>query len=317
MSSLGPATTDVSASPVKSARPQVHAKAPSTRLADYAELAKPRIAVMALVTVAVGYVLAAGDGWGWTGLLHALGGIGLAAIASGALNQYIERHSDARMTRTANRPLPAGRLSANEVLAVGIISAIVGIAWLVWQVNVLTAVVTSLTLVLYLAIYTPMKKHSSLATTVGAVPGALPPVLGWLAAGGALDFGALSLFAILFLWQFPHFLAIAWLCRDDYKAAGMRMLPRAATQRPGLTGLMGVVYALALLVVSAWPRQLGLAGDAYLAAAIVLGAGYLVAAFRFWWNESTGTARGVLYASLVHLPLLLAAMTWDHFRLLN
>ncbi|HCD02250.1 MAG TPA: protoheme IX farnesyltransferase, partial [Planctomycetaceae bacterium] len=114
-----------------------------------------------------------------------------------------------------------------------------------------------------------------------------------------------------------HFLAIAWLCRDDYDEAGMKMLPRAAARRPGLTGLMGIIYALALLVISAWPRQLGLAGDAYLAAAIVLGSGYLVAAIRFWWNESIRTARGVLYASLIHLPLLLAALTWDHFRLLS
>jgi len=317
MSSLGPVTTDIPASPVGLAAQQSRSQVHSTRWADYAELAKPRIAVMALVTVAVGYVLAAGDSWSWLGLVHALGGIGLAAVASGALNQLLERRGDARMTRTANRPLPAGRLGTTEVLVIGVVSAVVGIGWLAWQVNTVTAAATALTLILYLAVYTPLKRHSSLATTIGAVPGALPPVLGWLAAGGALDSAALSLFAILFLWQFPHFLAIAWLCREDYAAAGMKMLPRAAIRRPGLTGLLGIVYALALLVVSAWPRQLGLAGDAYLAAAIVLGTGYLAAAVRFWWNETTETARGVLYASLVHLPLLLAAMTWDHFRLLN
>lgn len=312
MSALGPLAGDVAAvqTPVAS-----HAR--STRLADYAELAKPKIAVMALVTVAVGYVLAAGDTWQWPALVHSLGAIGLAAFASGALNQYLERHGDAAMTRTANRPLPAGRLAPNEVLTVGLVAAAISLAWLAWQTNLATVIATGVTLVLYLAVYTPLKRHSSLATTVGAVPGALPPVLGWLAAGGALDSAALSLFAILFLWQFPHFLAIAWLCRDDYRMAGMKMLPRAAARRPGLTGLLGILYALALLGVSAWPRTIGLAGNAYLAAAIVLGIGYLAATIRFWWNESRDTARGVLYASLIHLPLLLAAMTWDHFRLLS
>ncbi len=320
MSSLGPLSTDyttAATAATAATTPLTWQRVLAARLSDYAELAKPRIAVMALVTVAVGYVLAAGDTWSWAGLLHALGGIGLAAVASGALNQYLERHSDARMTRTADRPLPAGRLSGSEVLGVGLASAVVGLGWLAWQVNTITALATALTLLLYLAVYTPLKKHTSLATTVGAVPGALPPVLGWLAAGGPLDSAALSLFAILFLWQFPHFLAIAWLCRDDYAKAGMKMLPRAAARRPGLTGLLGVIYALALLVISAWPRQLGLAGDAYLAAATVLGVGYLVASVRFWWNESTQTARGVLYASLIHLPLLLATLTWDHFRLLS
>lgn len=312
MSALGPLAGDVATvqTPLAS-----HTR--STRLADYAELAKPKIAVMALVTVAVGYVLGAGGTWQWPALVHSLAAIGLAAFASGALNQYLERHADALMTRTANRPLPAGRLAPNEVLAVGLVSAAISLAWLAWQTNLATVIATGVTLVLYLAVYTPLKRHSSLATTVGAVPGALPPVLGWLAAGGALDSAALSLFAILFLWQFPHFLAIAWLCRDDYRQAGMKMLPRAAARRPGLTGLLGILYALALLGVSAWPRTIGLAGNAYLAAAIVLGIGYLAATIRFWWNESRDTARGVLYASLIHLPLLLAAMTWDHFRLLS
>tara|TARA_B100000029_G_scaffold229744_1_gene227217 strand:+ start:1066 stop:2010 length:945 start_codon:yes stop_codon:yes gene_type:complete len=314
MSSLGPiSSTEVglaspAATPVSGMR---------SRLADYADLAKPRIAVMAMVTVAVGYVLAAGDNWQWAPLLHALGGIGLAAVASGALNQYLERHADALMSRTASRPIPAGRLSAGEVLAFGLLCATGSLGWLIWQTNPLTAGMTLATLVMYLGIYTPLKQRSSLATSVGAVPGALPPVLGWLAAGGPLDSSALALFAILFLWQFPHFLAIAWLCRDDYQAAGMRMLPRAATGRPGLTGLLGVVYALALLVISAWPRQLGLAGNAYLVASIILGTGYLVATIRFWWHESTSTARGVLYASLVHLPLLLGILTWDHLQMLR
>jgi len=317
MSSLGPVTSSVTTTPAPLAAPLAAQVARSTRLADYAALAKPRIAVMALVTVGVGYLLGAGGSWAWSGLLHALGGIGLAAVASGALNQYLERHGDSLMTRTADRPLPAGRLGETEVLVVGFTSAALGLGWLAWQTNWATVIATAVTLVLYLGVYTPLKRHSSLATTVGAVPGALPPVLGWLAAGGALDSAALSLFAILFLWQFPHFLAIAWLCRDDYELAGMKMLPRAAARRPGLTGLMGIAYALALLGVSVWPRALGLAGNAYLAAAIVLGLGYLVATIRFWWNESTRTARGVLYASLVHLPLLLAVLTWDHFRMLR
>lgn len=289
----------------------------STRLADYTELARPRIAVMALVTVAVGFTLAAGDSWQLSALLHALGGIGLAAVASSALNQYFERETDALMPRTANRPLPAGRLQPLEVLVFGLLSAILGLTWLALLVNLATAAMTLVTLLLYLGIYTPLKRHSSLATTVGAVPGALPPVLGWLAAGGQFDSGALSLFAILFLWQFPHFLAIAWLCRDEYSGARLKMLPAASFKRPGLVGLLSVLYALALLALSLWPRQLGLAGDAYLLTALVLGTGYLVAAVRFQWRESTRSARGVLYASLIYLPLLLGVLTWDHLQLLR
>ncbi len=312
MSSLGPVSSDYNTAVALPGRRVLLA-----RLADYAQLAKPRIAVMALVTVAVGYTLAAGDGWHWIRLVHALVGIGLAAVGSGALNQYLERRFDRLMSRTADRPLPGGRLAASEVLLVGLLSATAGLAWLVMLVNPATAIATAVTLVLYLAVYTPLKQRSSLATTVGAVPGALPPVLGWLAAGGALDAGALALFGILFLWQFPHFLAIAWLYRDEYAAAGMKMLPRAAAQRPGLTGMLGIIYALALIVISTWPSRLGLAGDGYLAAAIVLGTGYLVATIRFQCAESSRTARGVLYASLVYLPLLLAALTWNHLQLLR
>jgi len=286
----------------------------ASRLADYRELARPRIVVMALVAAAVGYTLAAGDGFALPVLVHALGGIGLAAAAAGALNQLFERHTDSMMPRTANRPLPAGRLQPAEGLLLGLGAAVIAVTWLAIAVNIATAAWTLATLVLYLAIYTPLKRVSSLATTVGAVPGALPPVLGWLAGGGSLDAAAFSLFAILFLWQFPHFLAIAWLCRDDYAAAGLKMLP-AAARRPGLTGLIATLYALALVPVSLMPRALGLAGDAYVVAAVLLGLGYVTCAVRFSRHETTAAARGLLWASLIHLPLLLAALTVNFLQL--
>jgi len=287
-----------------------------TRLADYLELIRPRIAVLALVTVAVGYSLGAGDGWRLVPLLHALCGIALVAAASSTLNQFIERDTDAGMQRTANRPLPAGRLSPVEALCFGLVAATLGCLYLALMVNALTAVLALATCLIYTLAYTPLKRLTFLCTTIGAIPGALPPVLGWTAAGGQLDSGALALFAVLFLWQFPHFLAIGWLYHDDYQRAGLRMLPTKKRVRR-VTGLLCVGYALVLLPVSLLPSRLAMAGDTYSLTAIILGVGYLLCAVRFAIRESEQTARELIYSSLLYLPLLLLTMTWDHFHLLR
>jgi len=291
-----------------------------SRAADYLELIRPRIALMALLTVTVGYSLAASTAWHVGPLLHALFGIALVAASSSMLNQVLERSTDALMKRTADRPLPCERISPREAVLFGAASGIGGCLYLAVFVNPLTGLLAAFTLVLYVAVYTPLKRRTSLCTVLGAVAGALPPVLGWTAAGGGLDAGAFALFAILFLWQFPHFLAIAWLYRDDYAAAGLRMLP-ASRSSVKVTGLIAVTYALALVPVALLPSELSpadaLAGDRYSLAAVVLGVGYLVFAVRFAAGETVKTARNLLWASLIYLPLLLLALTYDHFQLLN
>jgi protoheme IX farnesyltransferase len=284
------------------------------RMADYIELTKPRIATMVLVTVAVGYTLGCEGDWKVAVLLPALVGVALVAAGSSALNQYLEQTSDAAMRRTADRPLPSGRMSSAEVLVFGMLSGAAGTLWLAVTVNGLTAALTLGTLVMYVVLYTPLKRQTSLCTAVGAVPGALPPVIGWAAAQGSLDAGAFALFAIVFLWQFPHFLAIAWLYRDQYDAAGLKMLPRRTTA--GVVGLMAVIYASALIPVSLLPRSAVLTGDLYGIAAAVLGFVYLAGAARFAMRGTRASARGLLFVSLVYLPALLMVMTFDHLRLL-
>lgn len=286
------------------------------RAADYLALSKPRIAVLALVTVAAGFALGSTGALRTTALVHALFGIALVAAGSSALNQYLERATDARMRRTALRPLPAGRMAPLEALAFGILAGLAGTLYLALYVNTTTAILSATTLLLYAAVYTPLKRLTGLATVVGAVPGALPPVLGWVAAGGSLDLAAYSLFAILFLWQFPHFLAIAWIYREEYSRAGLKMLP-AEGRSSRIVGLMAVLYAMALIPISLLPARLELAGGAYLLAVLVLGLAYLVAAVRFAVAGSIGSARGLLWTSLVYLPLLWTALVWDHFRLLS
>jgi protoheme IX farnesyltransferase len=297
------------------------ARAPSrtavaARIADYAALAKPRISMLVLLTVSAGYALGSADVWNALPLVHALFGIALVAAASSAFNQVLERDSDALMPRTMNRPLPAGRLALAEVVLFGALTGLGGVVWLALFVNATTAVLTLLTLVLYAGLYTPLKRRTSFCTAVGAIPGALPPVLGWAAVGAPLNLEAFSLFAILFLWQFPHFLAIAWIYRGEYAEARLHMLPSRG-RMPHVTGLMAVGYALALVPLSLLPATRGLAGSMYLAVALVLSLVYLAAAVQFAANESLPTARRLLWASLVYLPVLLVTLVWDHFSLLS
>lgn len=288
--------------------------AEGTRLRDYLQIIKPRIAVMVLVTVIVGFVLGCGGEWRWVPLLHACLGILMAATASNAFNQYLERETDRRMERTADRPLPSGRIRPAEVLTVAVVLTVVSTIYLAVLVNVATALATLATILSYAWIYTPLKRVTPLCTAVGAIPGALPPVLGWLAAGQPLNLTAFGLFGILFLWQFPHFLAIAWLHRQQYEAAGLKMLPGRG--RPGVVGLLSVGYAVLLVPISLLPSVVGLSGELYALVAVGLGLGYLATAVLFWLDESRQSARRVLFVSLFYLPGLLLTLTADHLRLL-
>tara|TARA_R110002111_G_scaffold168038_2_gene234048 strand:+ start:183726 stop:184679 length:954 start_codon:yes stop_codon:yes gene_type:complete len=286
------------------------------RLADYLELIKPRISTMALISVALGYTMASAHSWSVIPLLHAMFGIGLVAVGCNSLNQLLEIKSDALMPRTVNRPLPSGRISVSEVLIFGIASALAGIFYLAVMVNLLTAFLSMMTLVLYVLVYTPLKRCTSLCTTIGAIPGAMPPILGWTAAGGNLNTSSFTIFAIMFFWQFPHFLAIAWLYRHQYHQAGLKMLPAPDPAR-GMIGWMCVIYATLLIPVSLLPQFVSLSGTVYSVIAFVLGIGYLVFSIRFLRDETRKTARELIWFSLVYLPVLLLTLTWDRLQLFN
>jgi protoheme IX farnesyltransferase len=292
----------------------VLSEAPSvapTRLADYLELTKPRVSVLVLFTVAAGGWLAARGVPDPAGLLHTLVGTALVAAGASALNQLLERHSDALMQRTENRPLPAGRLQPLEVLVCGLLLGTAGVVYLLVLVRQpLAAGVAALAFGSYVFLYTPLKRKTTLNTLVGAVPGALPPVIGWTAVRGTLDAEAIVLFVILFLWQVPHFLAIAWIFREDYARAGLQMLP-VVDEAGGMTGRQMVSYCLTLIPVSLMPAVLGLAGPIYVVGAFVLGFTFLGYAIGFARSTSTPQARRVLRASLIYLPALLALLVAD------
>ncbi len=288
----------------------------AARVADYVQLAKPRIAVMAMVTVAVGYFVGAQGTVHLAALASACFGILLVAAACNFLNQAIEKETDILMNRTAGRPVAAGRISSREVFLAGLIFASAGTTWLWYSTNVTTSVLAAVTLGLYVCIYTPLKRVSFLGTIIGAVSGALPPVLGWVAAGGNLDGGALALFLLLFVWQFPHFLAIATIHRQDYESAGLRMLPMLGNSRSA-AGLVSVVYASVLIPISLLVWDQGLAGSAYATVAVVGGLAYLISSFRFLLDQSRQRARELLLCSIVYLPTVLLTITWDHYRLLS
>lgn len=271
--------------------------------ADWLELAKPRITAMVTLTALVGYAGASAASPWTPGLAAVLAGTGLVAAGASVLNQVVERGTDALMLRTRTRPLPAGRIGVAPARAYGALLTLSGLAALLWLSGPLPAVVAAATWASYLFAYTPLKRRTPLATLVGAVPGALPPVIGWAAARGRLDGGAFVLFAILFLWQVPHFLAIAWLYRDDYARAGFPMLP--VLDREGtFTGRQTVVHSLALLLVSLAPAAAGLAGPAYAAGAFVLGVALTLIALRLARARDLASARRLFLASVVYLPAL-------------
>jgi heme o synthase len=281
------------------------------RAADYLELTKPRVAVLVLFTVGIGYALGAGASFDLFRLVHVLAGTALVAGGASALNQLLERHSDALMNRTGNRPLPAGRLLPLEVLLFGVFLGVVGVGYLLVALpQPAAALVAAVTFLCYVLVYTPLKRVTTLNTLIGAVPGALPPVIGWTAARGSLGWEAVALFLILFLWQVPHFLAIAWIYRDDYARAGLRMLP-VLDRHGGLTGRSMVAYCLALIPASLLPVLFGGAGLLYLTGALVLGLSFLAATVGFLRLHSLQQARWVMRASLVYLPVLLALLLLD------
>lgn len=286
------------------------------RLSVYVSLSKPRIAVMAMFCVCVGYFLGLRGVFDVRPMLSACLGILAVAVCCSFLNQLIERDVDARMNRTVNRPLVSGRVSSSEVMVVGFCLGVFGVAWLATQVNALTAIVSAITLFSYVVCYTPLKRVSFLCTQVGALAGALPPVLGWCASGSSLDYGALSLLLLMFCWQFPHFLGIATIYRSDYERAGLRMLP-VMVGGQSCAGSVSVAYAVALLPVSFLVYDSGIAGDYYLIVAVVGWVAYLIAACRFWICGSVGRARDLVLCSLIYLPVLLTVIVVDHSRSLQ
>lgn len=278
-----------------------------SRWADFLQLTKPRMNFLVLITTAVGFFMAIRSPFQWLTLVHALIGTAMTAAAASALNQYWERRYDAMMQRTLNRPLPANRLLPREALVFALVLMFVGVSYLAIAVNPLTAALGLFTLATYVLIYTPLKRRTSLNTIIGAVPGAIPPVMGWTAVTGALSPEAVALFLILFLWQMPHFLAIAILYRDDYARAGFRMLP-VVDRDLEMTGRQILVYTATLLPATFLPYALRMTGPVYLVAAALLGALFLVAGFRCAARGGRSEARRLFIASVLYLPLLLAAM---------
>ena len=282
------------------------------RVADFVELTKPKIAVMELVTVTVAAFVARWHALDMLSLLHALIGTTLVAASASALNQCLEIHLDRLMDRTIDRPLPAGRISASEAIAFGLITGVAGVAYLAIAVGTQVAALGLLSWVLYVVIYTPLKTRTTLNTFIGAVAGAMPVLMGWFAAGGVWGLAPLVLFAIVFLWQFPHFMAIAWLYRHQYAASGMKMLP-VVDPSGRSAGVQAVCSALVLVPVSLLPSVIQFAGLWYFIAALVLGLAQLAAAVWFCRTPNERSARCLLRASLIYLPLLLGALMLGPF----
>ena len=286
---------------------------------DYIELTKPRITWLILMSTGIGYFFGlpkAGNWWAfatgvpWWGLLHTILGTGLIASGTAALNQWYERDADCRMRRTADRPIPAGRISPGRGLAFGVALSLAGFADLWLGVNLLAALLGLFTLLSYLFLYTPLKRRSWLSTTIGAFPGAMPPMIGFAAARGSITSEAWVLFAILFLWQFPHFYSIAWMYRDDYARAGIRMLPVVEPDGRS-TARQIVLYGLALIPVSLVPSILGMSGRIYLIGALLLGLYFVYSGVRVALERTIMRARYVLMVSVFYLPLIYGLMLLD------
>jgi len=280
------------------------------RFSDYLELTKPRVTLMVLITMLFGFYLGSRGEMDWMLLVHALIGTALVAGGTSALNQYLERDIDAKMLRTKNRPLPTGRLQPNEALAFSVAISIAGLAHLLIMVNWLTAFLAAATLISYLFIYTPLKQKNSLSTIVGAIPGALPPLGGWAAARNDLSLEGWILFAILFIWQLPHFLAIAWIYREDYRRGGLPMLTVVDPEGDS-AGRQIISNCLALLPVSLLPTIVGMAGKFYFFGALALSLFFLGCGIAVMRHRSNATFRRLLRASLLYLPMLLALMALD------
>ena len=282
----------------------------ASSVADYVALSKPRLNFLVIATSAAGYYL------GTTGTLDALAmaetavGTTLVAAGAAALNQLYERDTDALMRRTRLRPLPAGRISPADARVFGFVLSAAGLALLAARANWMAAALALATLLTYLVVYTPLKRRTPLSTIVGAVPGALPALIGWTASHGSIDRSGAALFAIVFCWQLPHFMAIAWLYRDDYAKAGFPMLP-VIDPEGRRAGKQAVYWALLMLLASLEPTFSGLAGNAYLAVAVVFGVALFALSLRFAADRNESTARALFYGSITYLPLLWIAMIAD------
>ena len=276
-------------------------------LTDLLTLTKARLSLLVIVTTFVGFCMASDGSPDWLRLFHAVFGTTLAAAAAGVLNQRIETKVDRLMERTRHRPLPAGRMKPATALVLGIVLGIAGTAWLWVTTNAMAASLAAATIIIYIAFYTPLKRRTSLCTIVGAVSGAIPPVIGWTAVHPTFDLGAWVLFGILFTWQMPHFLAIAWMYRDEYSQAGFVMI-----RRDDLTGAhtatQSLLYTLALLVITAIPFFAGLNSSSYLVLGLLLDSALLVCALRFLFDRTRPTARMLFFASIFYLPLILGLM---------
>ena len=276
-------------------------------LTDLMTLTKARLSLLVIITTFVGFCMASDTSLDWVRLFHAVVGTTLAAAAAAVLNQRIETRVDRLMERTRNRPLPAGRMKPAAALVLGIALGIAGTAWLWLTTNALAASLAAATILIYIAFYTPLKRRTSLCTIVGAVAGAIPPVIGWTAVQPSIDLGAWVLFGILFTWQMPHFLAIAWMYRDEYAQAGFVMI-----RRDDLTGshtaTQSLLYTLALMLITTIPFFAGLNSSLYLVLGLLLDAAMLVCALRFLFDRTRPTARMLFYASIFYLPLILGLM---------
>lgn len=277
-------------------------------LRDYLELSKSRIVFMVVITTVAGFLFAAQKVDPLL-LLHALIGTALVAAGTNALNQYVERAHDAKMHRTRNRPLPAGRITPRAALVFSSAIAIIGTLYLGLAVNWLTAALGAFTLTSYIFVYTPLKRISTICTIVGAIPGAIPPLMGWTAATNEIGLGGVIVFAILFLWQLPHFMAISWIHREDYARGGFAML--SVQDGDGLAvARQAIYYALALLAVSVTPTFFGLTGPVYLAGAVICGTAMLVASIRFYFDRGR-SARSLFMISNLYLLTVMLLLVVD------
>ena len=301
MSAERPAGLAVSAATPRAAR---------ARLLDYLELTKPRLTSLVLLTTLVGFHLGSPHRLDLLLLLNTLIGTALAAAGASALNQYLERVEDGLMRRTEGRPLPAGRLDPLHALVFGCLSGIAGILHLCWTVNGVAAGLVAMTLLSYLFAYTPLKRRSTFCTLVGALPGALPPLVGWAAADGTIGAGGVILFGIVFVWQMPHALAIACLYREDYERGGFVLLP-GGERGVAVAGRLIVAHSMVLVPVSLLPTLWGYAGNAYFAGALILGIALLAMALPVAVEASAQAARRMLLASVAYLPALLALLALD------
>ncbi len=281
------------------------------KLAAYLELTKPRIAFMLVLTSAAGFYLGADKGFDVALFVNSMIGILLLAFGVATLNQVWERKSDALMERTASRPLPTQKVSFIEALVFGILLCVVAEIYLAFLVNQLTAILGLVVFVGYVLLYTPLKKYTSASTAIGALPGAMPPLMGWTASANEITLGAWILFSIIFLWQFPHFLAIAWMYKEQYAKAGIKMLPVVEPDGK-ITARQIVIFTILLFPVSIAPFFIGLAGSVYLVGASLLGIWFLMASIKTARAKSVEQARKLLLVSVIYLPLLFALMVLNH-----